>query len=361
MQINIVRQNKKHYTKVYINTMKRIKKLTLPPRFVSYSAVGGFEEKSGPLGEFFDLCDSTDSFGQKTWEMAEGEMGRCALNLSLSKASLSHTSLDLVIAGDLQNQCVATSIGLGTFGAPFLGIYGACSTCTEALLILSSMVDSGAVSTGACVTTSHNAAAERQFRSPLEYGGQRSPSAQWTSTAAGAFILSSDETVISSSKFSRVGITDFMIGRIADGATTDASNMGAAMSFAAAESIIEYFKESDEEPRDFDFIVTGDLGKVGSDILRSILDEKLPSASSRHLDCGNLLYDRKRQDVHSGASGCGTSASVLASYLLPKLEKGDISNVLFLSTGALMSPSSILQGNTIKGIAPVIHLKSLKK
>ena len=339
--------------------MKRIKKLTNPPRFISYSAVGGYEEKRGPIGDAFDLCDESDMFGQSTWEMAEGEMGRCALNLSLSKSGLSHEALDLVIAGDLQNQCVATSIGLGTFGAPFLGIYGACSTCTEALLILSSMLDSGAISTGACVTTSHNAAAERQFRTPLEYGGQRSPTAQWTSTAAGSFILSSDESVIQGAKYKNVEVADFMIGRIIDGATTDASNMGAAMSFAAAESIIEYFEHSEMKVRDFDFIVTGDLGKVGSDILRSILDERLPSASARHLDCGNLLYNKKLQDVHSGASGCGTSASVLASYFLPRLEVGDINNVLFLSTGALMSPSSILQGNTIKGIAPVIHLRSV--
>ena len=338
--------------------MERIKKLSTPPRFVSYSAVGGYEEKNGPLGEAFDLCDSSDSFGQKTWEMAEGEMGRCALNLALSKCNLSHETLELIVAGDLQNQCVATSVGLDSFGAPFLGIYGACSTCTEALLILSSMIESGTVSTGACVTTSHNSAAERQFRTPLEYGGQRSPSAQWTSTAAGSFILSSDPQLISESRFGSVEITDYMIGRIVDGATSDASNMGAAMSFAAAESIIEYFSKSDLKPRDFDFIVTGDLGNVGTCILKAVLDERLPSASTRHLDCGNLLYDVKRQDVHSGASGCGTSASVLSTYFLPRLEQGEINDILFLSTGALMSPSSVLQGNTIKGIAPIIHLHS---
>lgn len=338
--------------------MNRIKKLNTPPRFISYSAVGGYEEKHGPLGSLFDLCDESDSFGQKTWETSEGEMGRCALNLALSKCNLSHESLELIVAGDLQNQCVASSVGLDSFGAPFLGIYGACSTCTEALLILSSMIESGAIKTGACVTTSHNSAAERQFRTPLEYGGQRSPSAQWTSTAAGSFVLSSDEELISRSRFSHIELSDFMIGRIVDGATADASNMGAAMSFAAAESIIEYFSSSELKPRDFDFIVTGDLGKVGSEILHAILNERLPSLTSRHLDCGNLLYDLKKQDAHSGASGCGTSASVLSAYFLPRLESGDISDVLFLSTGALMSPSSVLQGNTIKGIAPIIHLHS---
>lgn len=220
------------------------------------------------------------------------------------------------------------------------------------------MIDNGAVKTGACVTTSHNSAAERQFRTPIEYGGQRSPSAQWTSTAAGSFVLSSDEELIKSSNVGAVEISDFMVGRIIDGATADASNMGAAMSFAAAHSLIEYFSESEMKPRDFDFIVTGDLGKVGSDILRAILEERLPSAATKHLDCGNLLYDRKKQDVHAGASGCGTSASVLASYFLPRLEEGEIRDILFLSTGALMSPSSVLQGNTIKGIAPIIHIHS---
>ena len=338
--------------------MKRIKKLDASARFVSWCAVGGYEEKNGPLGEAFDLCDESDSFGQKTWEMAEGEMGRCALNLALSKCNLSHKSIELLVAGDLQNQCVASSVGLDSFGSPFLGIYGACSTCTEALLILSSMIECDAVKTGACITTSHNSAAERQFRTPLEYGGQRSPSAQWTSTAAGSFVLSSDEDIIKSAKVSAVEISDFMIGRIVDGATADGSNMGAAMSFAAAQSLIEYFAESDMKPRDFDYIVTGDLGKVGSDILKAILEERLPGAATKHIDCGNLLYDKRKQDVHAGASGCGTSASVLASYFLPRLEEGEIRDVLFLSTGALMSPSSILQGNTIKGIAPIIHLHS---
>ena len=338
--------------------MKRIKKLGASARFVSWCAVGGYEEKNGPLGEAFDLCDESDSFGQKTWEMAEGEMGRCALNLALSKCNLSHKSIELLVAGDLQNQCVASSVGLDSFGSPFLGIYGACSTCTEALLILSSMIECDAVKTGACITTSHNSAAERQFRTPLEYGGQRSPSAQWTSTAAGSFVLSSDEDIIKSAKVSAVEISDFMIGRIVDGATADGSNMGAAMSFAAAQSLIEYFAESDMKPRDFDYIVTGDLGKVGSDILKAILEERLPGAATKHIDCGNLLYDKRKQDVHAGASGCGTSASVLASYFLPRLEEGEIRDVLFLSTGALMSPSSILQGNTIKGIAPIIHLHS---
>ena len=337
--------------------MKRITKLTVPTRFISYSAVGGNEESLGTLGELFDLCDSTDSFGKKSYELAEGEMGRIALNTALTKAHLSHEALDAIIAGDLQNQCVASALALDSFGVPFVGIYGACSTCTEGLVIGSSLIGCGACKTVSVVTTSHNAAAERQFRMPLEYGGQRTPSSQWTSTASGAFVVSSDEKYTS---HPYPLIKEFMIGKIIDGETSDASNMGAAMSFAAADTILSYFRESNYLPSDFDFIVTGDLGKVGTGILLDILKKELPSAVPRHLDCGLLLYDEEKQDVHSGASGCGTSASVLASYFLPMLERGEIHRILFLSTGALMSPSSVLQGSAIKGIAPCVVIEAPK-
>ena len=335
--------------------MKRITNLNIPARFITYSAVGGREESEGAISHLFDLCDTTNSFGKDSYELAEGEMGRIALNTALSKAHLSHEILDAIIAGDLQNQCVASALTLDSFGVPFIGIYGACSTCTEGLLLGSSLLASGACKTVSVVTTSHNAAAERQFRTPLEYGGQRTPAAQWTSTASGAFVLSCDERY--SSSLSPV-IKEFMIGKIVDSGITDASNMGGAMSFAAADTILSYFRESAFTPRDFDFIVTGDLGKVGSSILADLLKTELPSAVSRHTDCGLLLYNEQRQDVHSGASGCGTSASVLASYFLPMLKRGEIHRILFLSTGALMSPSSILQGTAIKGIAPAIVIEA---
>ena len=220
--------------------MKRITKLDTPVRFVTYSAVGGNEESKGSLGSLFDLCDKTDTFGKESYELAEGEMGRIALNTALTKASLSHEALDAIVAGDLQNQCVASALTLDSFGAPFVGIYGACSTCTEGLLIGSALIASGACKTVSVVTTSHNAAAERQFRTPLEYGGQRTPSSQWTSTASGAFVISSDEKYRTASD---VLIKEFMIGKIIDGVIADASNMGGAMSFAAADSILNYFKE----------------------------------------------------------------------------------------------------------------------
>lgn len=330
--------------------MNRITKIKTPIHFKSWASVGGYEERRGPLGELFDFCDTTDKFGQKTWEIAEGEMGRIALNTCLSKANLSHSDMDLLVAGDLQNQCVASSTGLSSFGIPFLGVYGACSTCTESLMILSSFIDSSDdMQYGAAVTTSHNSAAERQFRTPIEYGGQRAKTAQWTSTAAGAFVLGRGE--------GEVMLTEYMPGRIVDGSTSDGANMGGAMAFAAFDSIISYFDETGENVGDFDLIVTGDLGRVGSDILEELLSKELPGAENRHTDCGLLLYDTRVQDAHSGASGCGTSASVLACRFLPMLKEGRLRKILFLSTGALMSPSSLLQGENIFGIAPLIRLE----
>ncbi len=318
-----------------------------PPSFLSYAAVGGYEEGRGPLGEKFDFLDPTDRFGMKTWEKAEGEMGRLALNLALNKNNISPSNLDALFAGDLENQCVASSNGLYSFGIPYIGLYSACSTLTEGLLLLSSLIFSQGISTGAVVTTSHNSAAERQFRNPIEYGGQRTPTAQWTATASGAFILS---------KGGKVKIIEAMIGKIVDGLTKDASNMGAAMARAAFDTVYNYFSLSNISPRDIDLIVTGDLGKVGSLIFEELMSKELPNINARHLDCGNLLYNEDNADIHSGASGCGCSASVLASHFLPELERGTYKNILFMSTGALMSPSSVMQGHTILGITPLIRI-----
>ena len=332
--------------------MQKITYLENPIYFESYSAVGGYEEGHGPLGEKFDFIDEKDLFGMKTWEKAEGEMSRLALNLALKKKDIENDSLNLIVAGDLQNQCVASSGGLFSFGVPFLGLYGACSTCTEGLLVLTAMLSTSKNYTrGASVTSSHNSAAERQFRMPLEYGGQRTPSAQWTATAAGAFILSKTP--------SRVKITAFMPGKAVDGYIKDASNMGAAMALAASDPILSFFREND--PREFDLIVTGDLGMVGSNILYDIIKEKSPDGdliSKKHRDCGLILYNTEASDVHAGGSGCGCSASVLASHFLPMLESGELKKILFLSTGALMSTSSVFQGDHILGIAPCIVIES---
>ncbi len=332
--------------------MQKITYLEKPVYIEAFASVGGLEESRGPLGNKFDLIDKKDLFGMKTWERAEGEMGRLALNIALKKGGLSPDELNVLVAGDLQNQCVASSGGLFSFGIPFLGLYGACSTCTEGLLILASMLTSSKTYTrGASVTSSHNCAAERQFRTPIEYGGQRAPSAQWTATAAGAFVLSKSP--------SDIAISAFMPGKIRDGYTKDQSNMGAAMALSAFDTVDAFFKEND--PMDYDLILTGDLGEIGSDILRDMLRERCGKAGERlasiHNDCGLLLYDRSYQDVHSGASGCGCSASVLACHILPLLRSGEIKRMLLLSTGALMSTSSVCQGDNILGVAPLIQLE----
>lgn len=333
--------------------MENILMFKQPPCFVSHAAVGGREESRGPLADGFDLFDETDRFGQKTWECAEGEMGRLALSLALKKANATQRELDVLLAGDLQNQCVASAIGLYTFGVPYIGLFGACSTCTEGLLNLACLLSSDTgMRTGAVVTSSHNCAAERQFRFPLEYGGQRPPTAQWTATAAGAFVLSSRE--------GEIRITEGLFGRIVDGAIRDANNMGCAMARAAADTLLRYFSASSHEPSAFDAIVTGDLGRIGSSLLIDLLRERGIEIGEQHGDCGVMLYQFQKQDVHSGASGCGCSAAALSSYFLPKLRDGTLRDILFLSTGALMNTTSVGQGQNILGIAHLIRIQSSK-
>ena len=333
--------------------MRRLINLETKPYFLTGAAVGGYEEGRGPLGSRFDFIDESDKFGMDTWETAEGEMGRICLNIALKKSGIDKESLEVVLAGDLENQCVASSSGLYSFGIPYIGLYSACSTCTESLLLLSSLLSFTDMKYGASVTTSHNSAAERQFRTPIEYGAQRTPTSQWTATAAGAFILSKEKK-----SGERVYVDNVMIGKMVDGLTTDGSNMGAAMARAAFDSIYTYFSLSRLKPSDFDLMVTGDLGVVGSEILSELLSKEVGGAENIHKDCGKLLYDLKKPNVNSGASGCGCSASVLASHFLPMLNEGKLKNILFMSTGALMNPTSVLQGENIIGIAPVINIKS---
>lgn len=336
--------------------MRRILNLTKKPYFLSYATCCGYEERRGPLGEYFDISSDTDLFGCKTFEEAEGEMQRLCLNTALKKCALPHDSLDIILAGDLENQCNASSGGLYTFGVPYLGLYSACSTCTEAIMLLSVLLSSTEMTHGAAVTSSHNSAAERQFRTPLEYGAQREPSAQWTVTASGAFIMS-DKRYPSHPVY----VDNVMPGKIVDGLTADGGNMGAAMARAAFDSIYTYFNISGKPTDEFDLIITGDLGYIGSEILCDMLSREVSGAEKIHVDCGTLIYDKNKKNLNSGASGCGCSASVLATHFLPRLERGELKNILFLSTGALMNPTSITRGNNILGIAPVINIKSEAK
>ena len=267
---------------------------------VSASAsVVGKDESNGPLGECFDISDPSDKFGMNTWEQAESEMQRLAFNTALSKLSLSERSIDALFAGDLLNQCVGSSYGLLDFDIPYFGLYGACSTAVEGITLACACVSAGYFNRAAAVTSSHYCAAERQYRSPIEYGAQRSPTAQWTVTGAGAFIISDS---------GKVKITEALPGIVIDKGISDASNMGAAMAPAAADTILRYFSSSGYSPSDFDMIVTGDLGKEGGEILCELLNTEGLDIKDRYADCGTLIYDIKAQDKHAGGSGCGCSA-----------------------------------------------------
>ncbi len=326
--------------------MKRVK--DIGSVFIeAYASAVGREEGRGPYGDRFDFHDDSNLFGADTWEKAEGEMQGAALTLAQKKIAR-EDPIDFLFSGDLQNQCMASAHGLLPFGIPHFGLYGACSTLTEGLVLASLVLDGGKAERCAVVTSSHTAAAERQFRLPLEYGGQRPPAAQWTATAAGAFLLSSQRHPVK--------ISAVMAGRMFDGGVRDSSNMGAAMAPAAADSILTFLKESCLSPEELDWIVTGDLGTVGSALLQRLLAEE-GLFLSNHRDCGCMLYDLASQDAHAGASGCGCSAAMLSACFLPMLERGEAKRILFLSTGAIMSPSSVAQGENIFGIAPAVLLE----
>lgn len=327
-----------------------ILKFKRKPKIISSYSVVGHMEKSGPLGELFDEYSNDDKFGKDSWEKAESEMQKRAFSGALNKSGLIDTEIDVLLAGDLLNQCVGSNYGLSCFDVGYLGLYGACSTCSEGLLIGASLYSGGVVDSCSVVTSSHYCSSERQFRFPLEYGGQRTPTAQWTTTGAGAFILKDE---------GNVEISEGMIGKIIDKGISDINNMGAAMAPAAIDTIKRYFLESEHSPEFFDLIITGDLGYEGSEILKDLLLKDGIDIRNNHIDCGLMLFDRKAQDVHAGGSGCGCSAIVMASDIIPRLASGKLKNVLFLGTGALMSPVSLFQGGTIPAIAHLVRLSSL--
>ena len=322
--------------------------------FASASVVGG-KESDGPLGKLFDFCDPSDRFGMKTWEKSESEMQRMALNIALANGETNPEDVGALFAGDLLNQCVGSAYGLQGFGIPYIGLYGACSTCAESLLLASLMVSYGMCNISAAVTSSHYCSAERQYRTPLEYGAQRAPTAQWTVTGAGAFLVRGINEKESSGEGKAI-VRNCLIGRVQDSGVADAANMGAAMAPAALDTLCRFFKETQTTPQAYDLILTGDLGYEGSDILRSLMKAEGYDIDSVCNDCGRMIYDRESQDVHGGGSGCGCSAVVLGSYILPKLCCGALSDILVLGTGAMMSPSSIKQGQSIPAVAHLVRL-----
>lgn len=322
-----------------------------PPKIEAYASVVGQKEGEGPLGKCFDEVVHDDHFEEPTWEKAESRFQLEAAALALKKGSLTKEEVGLICAGDLINQCTGSAYGLKGLGISFLGLYGACSTMAEGLLITSNFIESGAVKRAAAVTSSHFSTAERQFRYPLSYGGQRTPTSQWTCTASGAVILSDK---------GRAEITGGCIGKIIDMGVTDITNMGAAMAPAAADTIIRYLTATGTSPSDYDRIITGDLGTVGSTLLNELMEKNGTDISAVHSDCGSMIFDNDSQDTHCGGSGCGCSASVLCGYFLPAIERGELNSVLFAATGALMSPMSLQQGESIPAISHLVHIERSK-
>ena len=323
--------------------------LANPPTLAAWANVVGKKEGEGPLRSTFDYIDTDDTFGESTWEKSESAMQKQALGLALNKAGQAASKLDWLFAGDLLNQCIGSSYAARGQQVPFLGLYGACSTMGEGLALASMTLDGGFGEWAGVVVSSHFCTAERQYRTPLEYGGQRTPTAQWTVTGSGAAILA------------REGpgpyVTHVTVGKIVDKGITDTNNMGAAMAPAACDTISAHLQDTGRKPSDYDLIVTGDLGTLGSELLLELL-RRDGIQLSNHLDCGALIFDLKQQDVHCGGSGCGCCASVLTGYLLGGVKAGKWQNILFCPTGALHSPTSAFQGESVPGICHAIAISS---
>lgn len=331
--------------------METMSKLESRPSIVGFGNCVGKLESDGPLKKYFDLTDSDSKFGMDTWEKAESEMVRRAFEVTLKKAGYKPEEIDLAFGGDLSNQCTATALGMRDSNIPYVGLYGACSTFALGIGLAAMAIESKKSNRSLVIASSHYSSAERQYRFPLEYGCQRTPTAQTTVTGAGCVIL---ETHKKGFPF----VCDFLAGRICDYGISDANNMGAAMAPAAADTVIRYFSRSGEDPKQFDHILTGDLGFEGHRIFTELCLSKGLDLGDKNSDCGKLIYDTEKQDVNSGGSGCGCSASVFTSFVLNRFRTGEIHDILLIGTGALLNPSTILQKETIPGIAHLVRVRS---
>lgn len=316
------------------------------PAVESSAAAVGKKEGEGPLGERFDIVFADDTLGQDSWEKAESMLQKQAAQKALQKAGLKAEDIDALFAGDLLNQCIGSSFGMRDLGIPFIGLYGACSTMALSAALASVFLESGAAKRALAVTSSHFSSAERQFRFPLSYGGQRPPTSQWTVTGSGALVMGQQ---------GKVRVKSATFGRIVDLGVDDINNMGAAMAPAAADTLMSFLADSGTKPSDYDLILTGDLGYIGSQLLIELLQKEGIDISKEHNDCGRMIFNRQKQDVHAGGSGCGCAASVLCGYILPLMEEGKTRNVLFCATGALMSTVTDQQGETIPAVAHLLH------
>ena len=319
------------------------------PVITAWASVAGKKEREGPLGSTFDMTSQDAYFGQKTWEQAEKQMQKMALDKVMEKSGLTRPQVGLVFSGDLLNQCIGSSFTLRNTGIPHLGLYGACSTMAESLLCASMAVGGGFSDNVIAMTSSHFASSERQYRFPLGYGGQRTPTAQWTVTGSGAAMVCSGG--------SGPKIDSCTVGTVTDLGIKDANNMGAAMAPAALATIRSHMEDMNRTPEDFDLIVTGDLGQLGKDLLLELGQKNGINLGGKLADCGTLVFDNTRQDVHSGGSGCGCSAITLCGYLLGKLNAGRLRRILFCGTGALLSPTSTQQGLPIPGVCHAVSIQ----
>lgn len=328
-----------------------------PPLIIGSAGVAGKKEGEGPLGDDFDMVFEDTTMGQESFELAESAMLHDAIIRALARANVSPKDVDFVMTGDLLDQCTGSCFALKDLEMPFIGMYGACSTMALTLCNSAMLVSAGA---NICVAgaSSHFASSERQFRYPLEYGGQRPPTAQWTVTGAGCAVVQNQRNIDPENLQNAVKISAVHIGTITDLGIKDANNMGAAMAPAAARTIADFLHDTQTKPEDYDLILTGDLGLTGSKLLFELLQEDSEiDIETQHKDCGTMIFDLAEQDVNSGGSGCGCSASVVCSHIMKNIKNGTLKKVLFVATGALMSPTSTKQGQSIPGIAHAVLLE----
>lgn len=319
------------------------------PRIRSYAAICGSKEKEGVIGSYADITLSDDMYGESTYEKAECKMLSNAVRLAVEKAALTDADIDVLLSGDLLNQIISASFSARDFQFPFLGLYSACSTMSEGMLLAAALVDGGFAKNCVAATGSHFASAERQYRYPLELGCTRPPQAQWTVTGAGGCVVSADR--------GDIRIVNATLGRVRDWGVTDVNNMGAAMAPAAADTLMRHFKDTDTLPEDYDIIITGDLGALGSRILKDLMWEKGYTISENHVDCGEIIY-KVIEDEFQGGSGAGCSAVVMNSYVFTKMSAGLYKKVLFAATGALLSTVSSGQGESIPCISHAVQLEA---
>lgn len=329
--------------------------LPRPVYIHSSASVVGKKEGEGRLKDYFDMISEDDYFGTKSWEDAESTLQKEAVTLAIGKGKIKQEELDYILSGDLLGQSIASSFGLKNFETPLFGLYGACSTCGESLSLGSMLLAAGYANTLVCVTSSHFASAEKEFRYPLAYGNQRPKSSTWTVTGSGAFVLSSLPW-----ENDRAVITAVTTGIITDYGLKDSMNMGACMAPAAASTIYAHFMDFNVKPEEYDRIITGDLGTVGQTILFELLREKGFDISKQHMDCGIEIFDGENQGTEAGGSGCGCAATVLSAYILKQIEEGVWKKVLFIPTGALLSKTSFNEGKSVPGIAHAVVLEGCK-